>query len=52
MKITALETIRIAERPNLLWLQVRTDEGLSGLGETFSVPPPSRRMCMNISPRA
>ena len=35
MKITALETIRIAERPNLLWLQVRTDEGLSGLGETF-----------------
>ncbi len=35
MKITALETIRIAERPNLLWLQVHTDAGLSGLGETF-----------------
>lgn len=35
MKITALETIRIAERPNLLWLQVGTDEGLTGLGETF-----------------
>ena len=35
MKITALETIRIAERPNLIWLQVHTDEGLSGLGETF-----------------
>ena len=35
MKITALETIRIAERPNLLWLQVHTDEGLVGLGETF-----------------
>lgn len=35
MKITALETIRIAERPNLLWLQVHTDSGLSGLGETF-----------------
>ena len=35
MKITALETIRIAERPNLLWLQVHTDQGLSGLGETF-----------------
>lgn len=35
MKITALETIRIAERPNLLWVQVHTDEGLVGLGETF-----------------
>ena len=35
MKITALETIRIAERPNLIWLQVHTDAGLSGLGETF-----------------
>lgn len=35
MQITALETIRIAERPNLIWLQVHTDEGLVGLGETF-----------------
>jgi L-alanine-DL-glutamate epimerase-like enolase superfamily enzyme len=35
MKITALQTIRIAERPNLIWLQVHTDAGLVGLGETF-----------------
>jgi galactonate dehydratase len=35
MKITALQTIRIAERPNLIWLQVHTDQGLVGLGETF-----------------
>ena len=35
MKITALETVRLAERPNLVWVQVRTDEGVSGLGETF-----------------
>ncbi len=35
MKITALETIRIAERPNLIWLRVETDQGLTGLGETF-----------------
>lgn len=35
MKITALETIRISERPNLIWLQVETDSGLKGLGETF-----------------
>jgi L-alanine-DL-glutamate epimerase-like enolase superfamily enzyme len=35
MKITAIETVRIAERPNLIWVRVETDEGVSGLGETF-----------------
>ena len=36
MKITALETIRLDEFPNvLLWVRLHTDEGLSGLGETF-----------------
>ncbi len=35
MRVAALETIRLAERPNLLWLRVLTDEGVSGLGETF-----------------
>ncbi|EYD75403.1 Gluconate dehydratase [Rubellimicrobium mesophilum DSM 19309] len=35
MRIAALETVRIAERPNLLWLLVHTDEGVTGLGETF-----------------
>jgi len=35
MKITKLETVRVAERPNLLWVLVHTDEGLTGLGETF-----------------
>lgn len=35
MKITALETVRLAQRPNLIWLLVHTDEGLTGLGETF-----------------
>ena len=35
MKITRLETVRIAERPNLLWLLVHTDEGLTRLGQTF-----------------
>lgn len=39
MRITALETIRIAERPNLIWLQVHTDQGLTGLGETFFGAP-------------
>lgn len=35
MKITQIETLRVAEHPNLLWVQVHTDEGLIGLGETF-----------------
>jgi L-alanine-DL-glutamate epimerase-like enolase superfamily enzyme len=35
MKITALETIRVKEFPNILWVQIHTDEGLVGLGETF-----------------
>ena len=35
MKITAIETIRSNGRPNLVWIQVRTDEGLTGLGETW-----------------
>lgn len=34
-KITKMETVRIAEFPQLLWLNLETDEGLSGLGETF-----------------
>ncbi len=37
MKITGVETIRIAERPNLLWVKVHTSEGITGLGETFMV---------------
>ncbi len=35
MKITSIETVRIEERPNLIWLLVHTDEGITGLGETF-----------------
>jgi L-alanine-DL-glutamate epimerase-like enolase superfamily enzyme len=35
MKITAIETIQVREYPNLLWVQVETDAGLTGLGETF-----------------
>ncbi|MBI3974410.1 MAG: mandelate racemase/muconate lactonizing enzyme family protein [Chloroflexi bacterium] len=35
MKITALETIQIPEFPNILFVQVHTDDGLAGLGETF-----------------
>ena len=38
MKITGIETIRVDEFPNILFVQVHTDEGVTGLGETFSGP--------------
>src|SRR3990170_3806957 len=34
-KINALRTIRIGERPNLIWIELETDDGLTGLGESF-----------------
>ena len=34
-KIQTLHTVRIAERPNLIWLELETDDGLTGLGESF-----------------
>lgn len=35
MKITSVETLRLTEFGNVVWVIVRTDEGLTGLGETF-----------------
>ena len=35
MKMVALKTIRIAEWPNLIWILVHTDTGITGLGVTF-----------------
>jgi L-alanine-DL-glutamate epimerase-like enolase superfamily enzyme len=34
-RITCLRSIRIDERPNLLWVELETDDGLVGLGESF-----------------
>ncbi len=35
MKITQIETLRLGEFPNIIWVRLHTDEGLVGLGETF-----------------
>ena len=35
MKITQVETVRLGEFPNIIWVRLHTDEGLVGLGETF-----------------
>ncbi|MSQ64656.1 MAG: hypothetical protein EXR33_12625 [Betaproteobacteria bacterium] len=38
MRITAIETIHVGAYPNITFVEVRTDEGLVGLGETFRGP--------------
>ncbi|MGB4118449.1 MAG: mandelate racemase/muconate lactonizing enzyme family protein [Polaromonas sp.] len=35
MQIKQVETIRLGEFPNIIWVRLHTDEGLTGLGETF-----------------
>ena len=49
MKITAIETIRLPDRPNLLFVQVHTDEGLVGLGETSRGPGPVEAQIHELS---
>ena len=38
MKITQIETIRVKERPQIIWVQVHTTDGIVGLGETWYAP--------------
>ena len=38
MKITSIETVESSSYPNLLWVQIHSDDGLVGLGETFFGP--------------
>lgn len=35
MKISGIETVRVEEHPNCLWVLIHTDTGVTGLGETF-----------------
>ncbi|MEO8157924.1 MAG: mandelate racemase/muconate lactonizing enzyme family protein [Betaproteobacteria bacterium] len=51
MKITAVETINLAEFPNVLWVHIHTDEGLIGLGETFyAVAPVAEHIHQTCAP--
>jgi L-alanine-DL-glutamate epimerase-like enolase superfamily enzyme len=38
MRVTAIETIHVGAYPNITFVEVHTDERLSGLGETFRTP--------------
>ena len=33
LKITRIETLRLGEFPNIIWVLVHTDDGLIGLGD-------------------
>ena len=35
MRVSAVETVRLEEFPSLLWVQIHTNDGLVGLGETY-----------------
>ena len=35
MHITHIESIRVGEYPDIIWVQVYTDTGIVGLGETW-----------------
>ncbi|ARP96936.1 mandelate racemase/muconate lactonizing enzyme family protein [Bordetella genomosp. 13] len=34
-KITCVRTLRTPQRPSLIWVELETEDGLTGLGETF-----------------
>ena len=38
MNITAIETLRIDEVPNIIWLQLHTEDSLVGIGENYFDP--------------
>ncbi|HET7771971.1 MAG TPA: mandelate racemase/muconate lactonizing enzyme family protein [Chloroflexota bacterium] len=38
MRITRIETIRVAAEPRVIWVHVHTDAGITGLGETYYAP--------------
>jgi L-alanine-DL-glutamate epimerase-like enolase superfamily enzyme len=38
MQIVKIETLRLPDHPNSIWVQVHSSDGLVGLGETYHVP--------------
>jgi galactonate dehydratase len=37
-RIERIQTIRIGEQPNVLWVEVTDEDGVTGLGETYYIP--------------
>lgn len=52
MKVTKVETIRLDCHPNLVWVRLHTDEGITSLGETwFGTRPVEADIHDRIAPR-
>ena len=37
-RVEKIETIRLDTQPNILWVEVTDEDGVTGLGETYYVP--------------
>jgi len=51
MKITAIDTVTCETYPNMLWIQIHTDTGYVGLGETICGRRRNSRERRFVSPR-
>ncbi|MDQ0338109.1 L-alanine-DL-glutamate epimerase-like enolase superfamily enzyme [Caldalkalibacillus uzonensis] len=48
MRITKIETLQLKEHPRELWVQIHTDEGIVGLGETNAKPAPVQELIHSL----
>jgi L-alanine-DL-glutamate epimerase-like enolase superfamily enzyme len=44
VRVTAVETLRLDEHPEIIWVRIETDEGQTGLGETMPRVGPVERV--------
>src|ERR671916_81478 len=50
MIVTEVETLRLEESPNILWVLVHTDEGLTGLGEAKKIATMAEAYHLPVAP--
>ena len=48
MKIKSIETIQLKEFPLIVWVQINTDNGFTGLGETYFAPNAVSEIIHNV----
>jgi len=48
MKIKSIETIQLKEFPLIIWVQINTDNGITGLGETYFAPNAVSEIIHNV----
>tara|TARA_Y100001970_G_scaffold42421_1_gene52885 strand:- start:23738 stop:24973 length:1236 start_codon:yes stop_codon:yes gene_type:complete len=48
MKIKSIETIQVKEFPLIIWVQINTDNGFTGLGETYFAPNAVSEIIHNV----